>query len=90
MARRTAPYTCSFCGRGREQARRVIAGPNGVFICAECVTVCSEVLAESQPEQPQETCEEVRETVRPPGAGWRHLLRGWLPSHPRLARMVAR
>jgi ATP-dependent Clp protease ATP-binding subunit ClpX len=37
---------CSFCGRDANQIRRLIAGPEGVFICDECVQLCQEVLAE--------------------------------------------
>ncbi|HEX8033791.1 MAG TPA: ClpX C4-type zinc finger protein [Ktedonobacterales bacterium] len=90
MARRQGPFTCSFCGKGREQTRRVIAGPNRVYICAECVTLCNEILAEGQPGLSQQTCEEARETVHPRRMGWRRLLHGWLPSHLQLNRMVAR
>ena len=36
---------CSFCGKGQEQVRRLIAG-NGVFICDECVELCAEELLE--------------------------------------------
>jgi ClpX C4-type zinc finger len=46
MARRTGPYMCSFCGKRRDQTRRRIAGPHGVYICAECVSLCNEILAE--------------------------------------------
>ncbi|MCX7707639.1 MAG: ATP-dependent Clp protease ATP-binding subunit ClpX, partial [Anaerolineae bacterium] len=37
---------CSFCHRDQTQVRRLIAGPDGVFICDECVQLCVEVLAE--------------------------------------------
>lgn len=46
MARRTGPYMCSFCGKRRDQTQRRIAGPDGVYICAECVSLCNEILAE--------------------------------------------
>jgi DNA-binding transcriptional MerR regulator len=39
------PYACSFCGKDNSQVRRLIAGPNGVFICDECVARCNEILA---------------------------------------------
>jgi ATP-dependent Clp protease ATP-binding subunit ClpX len=39
-------YLCSFCGKNQEQVRRLIAGPNGVHICDECVRLCNEILAE--------------------------------------------
>ena len=36
---------CSFCGKSRDQVRRLIAGP-GVFICDECVLLCQEIVSE--------------------------------------------
>jgi len=36
---------CSFCGKGREDVRKLIAGPT-VFICNECVEVCLDILAD--------------------------------------------
>ncbi|MBN2451550.1 MAG: ATP-dependent Clp protease ATP-binding subunit ClpX [Lentisphaeria bacterium] len=35
---------CSFCGRPRSEAPDLIAGPMGVFICADCVGVCNQML----------------------------------------------
>ena len=43
---------CSFCGRSSEEIKKLIAGPRGVYICNECVTLCIDILAE---EAPQET-----------------------------------
>jgi len=37
---------CSFCYRDQSQIRRLIAGPDGIFICDECVALCQEVLEE--------------------------------------------
>lgn len=37
---------CSFCGKLQEQVRKLVAGPNGVFICDECVDVCAEIMEE--------------------------------------------
>ena len=38
---------CSFCGKSQEQVRRMIAGTgNNVFICDECIELCSEILEE--------------------------------------------
>ncbi len=34
--------TCSFCGKGQHQVRRLIAGP-GVYICDECVELCDDI-----------------------------------------------
>ncbi|HYC77514.1 MAG TPA: ATP-dependent Clp protease ATP-binding subunit ClpX, partial [Planctomycetota bacterium] len=38
--------TCTFCGRGRNRVRTLIAGPPGVNICNECVDTCSTILSE--------------------------------------------
>ena len=37
---------CSFCGKSQEQVRKLIAGPNGAYICDECVDICSEIIEE--------------------------------------------
>ena len=34
---------CSFCGKGQDQVKRLIAG-NGVFICDECVELCADII----------------------------------------------
>jgi len=36
---------CSFCGKSRDEVRRLIAGP-GVYICDECVLLCQEIVSE--------------------------------------------
>jgi ATP-dependent Clp protease ATP-binding subunit ClpX len=35
---------CSFCSRGEAEVLRLIAGPEGVFICNECVDLCRDIL----------------------------------------------
>jgi len=35
---------CSFCNRDEDTIRRLIAGPEGVFICNECVDLCADIL----------------------------------------------
>lgn len=37
---------CSFCNKTQDQVRKLIAGPNGAYICDECVSVCSDILDE--------------------------------------------
>lgn len=39
-------YRCSFCGKGQEDVRRLIAGPGAVYICDECVNLCQEIIDE--------------------------------------------
>ncbi|HHW31283.1 MAG TPA: ATP-dependent Clp protease ATP-binding subunit ClpX [Clostridiaceae bacterium] len=36
---------CSFCGKNQEQVKRLVAGP-GVYICDECIELCSEIIEE--------------------------------------------
>lgn len=36
---------CSFCGKGQEEVKKLIAGPT-VYICDECVELCTEIIAE--------------------------------------------
>ena len=37
---------CSFCKKPQSQARKLIAGPDGVYICDECVDICEDILNE--------------------------------------------
>jgi len=41
-------YHCSFCGKERSEIRRMIAGPNNVYICNECVALCTEVIKQEE------------------------------------------
>jgi ATP-dependent Clp protease ATP-binding subunit ClpX len=36
---------CSFCGKGQQEVRKLIAGPT-VFICDECVELCKDIIHE--------------------------------------------
>ena len=38
---------CSFCGKPNSQVKKLIAGPDGVYICDECVEICQRVIKES-------------------------------------------
>lgn len=44
---------CSFCGKDQDQVKKLVAG-SGVYICNECIELCSEIveeeLAQSEPE----------------------------------------
>ena len=37
---------CSFCGKPRDQVRRIVVGPH-VFICDECVDLCNDIIREA-------------------------------------------
>ncbi|KAB1440981.1 ATP-dependent Clp protease ATP-binding subunit ClpX [Candidatus Galacturonibacter soehngenii] len=44
---------CSFCNKTQEQVRKLIAGPNGAYICDECVDICAEIIEEEYEEEPR-------------------------------------
>ena len=44
------PRRCSFCGRTENQVSKLIAGPEGVYICDECVAICADIIDESMPD----------------------------------------
>ena len=37
-------YKCSFCGKPDSQVERLVAGPDGVYICDGCIRLCTEIL----------------------------------------------
>ena len=37
---------CSFCNKTQSQVRKMIAGPNGTYICDDCVAICTEIIEE--------------------------------------------
>ena len=43
---REGKVRCSFCQKTEDQVRKLIAGPNGAFICDECVGICAEIIEE--------------------------------------------
>jgi ATP-dependent Clp protease ATP-binding subunit ClpX len=40
--------TCSFCGKGQDEVRKLVAGPM-VYICDECIELCNDIVAEEIP-----------------------------------------
>lgn len=42
---------CSFCNKTQDQVRKLIAGPAGVYICDECIEICSDILDEEFDEE---------------------------------------
>jgi len=39
--------SCSFCGKGQREVRKLIAGPT-VYICDECIALCNDIIEEEQ------------------------------------------
>ncbi len=39
---------CAFCGKPKEYAKSLVAGPNGLYICDDCLSICNEILKEEE------------------------------------------
>ena len=48
---RNSEIRCSFCNKTQDQVRKLIAGPSGVYICDECVEICSDIIEEEYEEE---------------------------------------
>jgi ATP-dependent Clp protease ATP-binding subunit ClpX len=48
--------TCTFCGKGQEDVRKLIAGPS-VYICDECVDLCNDIIEEEVKANDEEVLE---------------------------------
>ncbi len=46
---------CSFCGKTQDMVQKLIAGPNDVFICDECVEICADIIEEELEEHEVES-----------------------------------
>lgn len=49
---------CSFCGKPQEQVRKLVAGP-GVYICDECIELCTEIIEEEFSETTELNLEDI-------------------------------
>ena len=67
-AKTDASLRCSFCGKTRDQVRKLIAGPT-VYICDECVGLCNDIISEEW----QEAKEEISAKLRKPSEIKQHL-----------------
>ena len=45
---------CSFCGKPQGAAKRLISGPNNVYICDECIGLCAEIVSEEMDDEREE------------------------------------
>src|SRR5699024_7247525 len=63
---------CSFCGKSQDQVKKLVAGP-GVYICDECIELCTEIVEEElgtedemeleEIPKPKEICETLNDYV---------------------------
>ena len=58
-------YHCSFCGKAQGQVKRLIAGPDRVFICDECVALCGQIIAGESPSPPRDATGLMAKGVNP-------------------------
>jgi len=58
MAGKNGDIRCSFCGKTQDQVRKLIAGPDKIYICDECVDICADIIDEEViDEKPEESPE---------------------------------
>jgi ClpX C4-type zinc finger len=57
--------SCSFCGKTQREVRRLIAGPT-VYICDECINLCSDIIAEDGQKAGAEGTKTEPEAAQPP------------------------
>ena len=50
-------YQCSFCGKPKEQVKRLIAGLDRVYICDQCVELCDQIISEERPAQKNQSAQ---------------------------------
>jgi ATP-dependent Clp protease ATP-binding subunit ClpX len=58
MENKDNKLTCTFCGKGQEDVRKLIAGPS-VYICDECVDLCNDIIEEEVKSDDSEVLEEL-------------------------------
>ncbi len=63
MAGKKDEIRCSFCGKLQGQVRKMISGPNGAFICDECVDICAEIIEEEFEEEFGKRDEDAQESI---------------------------
>ena len=39
---------CSFCGRLRQEVNKLVQGPDGIFICDECIEACHKIISDDE------------------------------------------
>ena len=44
MANKDKNIRCSFCGKLQDEVKRIISGPDGAYICDECIEICQQII----------------------------------------------
>ena len=45
---------CSFCGNSADDVKKLIEGPNGIYICNECIGLCNELMEDEDEDEVNE------------------------------------
>ncbi|HRL10653.1 MAG TPA: ATP-dependent Clp protease ATP-binding subunit ClpX [Aggregatilineales bacterium] len=69
----TGAHRCSFCGRTHDEVERLIAGPDGVYICNYCVELCHSLLLDEEVTQRPQNSDFEFDTVMSPRQLMQHL-----------------
>ena len=62
----TKQIKCSFCGKTEDQVARLVAGPDGVYICDKCIEICADIVFDEEnitPEQRDYSLEELPKPI---------------------------
>jgi ATP-dependent Clp protease ATP-binding subunit ClpX len=84
--RSDAPVRCSFCERDQTQVGRLVAGPNGVFICDDCVETAQ---AAFRSERPRAAAEPAESEANPTPAEIKEALDGYIIGQDRAKKKIA-
>jgi len=80
-------YRCSFCNKSQDEVDRLIAGPDGVSICDECVGICAEVIAEERAQKQTKSTFQMRKI--PPPKRIRELLDEYVVGQERAKKVLS-
>jgi ATP-dependent Clp protease ATP-binding subunit ClpX len=69
----TGAHRCSFCGRTHDEVERLIAGPDGVYICNYCVELCHSLLLDEEVTQRPQNSDFEFDSVMSPRQLMQHL-----------------
>jgi ATP-dependent protease Clp ATPase subunit len=56
----TKTLYCSFCYKSQYEVKKLISGPGGIFICDECVELCTEIIAGRMPTSKSPSVDQLR------------------------------
>ncbi len=84
--RESSDRRCAFCGRPRQEVRKLVAGPN-VYICDRCVSVCRQLLADERRTRHTPTPEPAARPTKPKEIKER--LDEWVIGQDRAKRMLS-